>query len=229
MNSSSAARRSFWLKTLHQWHWISAAFSLAGMVLFAATGLTLNNAALVESAPRIENRQLVLPAAMLADLNKQIDQNINQAKSSDPASDVATADAARLSPARLSPPIRRWLEDELDVRLNNRPLEISGGELYLPLPQPGADAWLSIALDSGAVEYERSDRGWIAYFNDLHKGRHSGGAWGWFIDVFALACLVFALTGLALLAFHARQRRSTWPLTALGLLAPLILMLLFIH
>jgi len=216
MNSSSAARRSFWLKTLHQWHWISAAFSLAGMVLFAATGLTLNNAALVESAPRIENRQLVLPAAMLVDLNEQIDQT--------KSSDIATADAARLSP-----PIRRWLESELDVRISNRPVEISGDELYLPLPQPGADAWLSIALDSGAVEYERSDRGWIAYFNDLHKGRHSGGAWGWFIDVFALACLVFALTGLALLAFHARQRRSTWPLTALGLLAPLILMLLFIH
>jgi len=209
MNTSTAARRSFWLKTLHQWHWISAAFSLAGMVLFATTGLTLNNAALVESSPHIENRQLVLPAALLTTLKSPPDESPHS--------------------AQLPPQVRRWLENELLIRIGNRPAEMSGDELYLPLPQPGADAWLSIDLNSGDVEYERSDRGWVAYFNDLHKGRHSGQAWSWFIDIFALACLVFALTGLALLAFHARQRQTTWPLTALGLIAPLILMLLFIH
>ena len=32
------ARRSFWLKQLHQWHWISAALSLIGLLLFAVTG-----------------------------------------------------------------------------------------------------------------------------------------------------------------------------------------------
>jgi len=219
MNPSSAARRSFWLKTLHQWHWISAAFSLAGMVLFAATGLTLNNAALVESSPVIENRQLRLSQPMLALLN-------HASGSSAHASALASAAQAR---APLPHPVRRWLEGELGIRIGERPAEFSGGEIYLPLPQPGADAWLSIDLESGEIEYERSDRGWVAYFNDLHKGRHTGGVWGWFIDVFALACLVFALTGFALLAFHARQRQTTWPLTTLGLIAPLILMLLFIH
>ena len=34
--------RSFWLKQLHSWHWISAALSLVGMILFAVTGITLN-------------------------------------------------------------------------------------------------------------------------------------------------------------------------------------------
>jgi uncharacterized protein len=38
------ARRSFWLRQLTQWHWISAAISLIGMILFAATGITLNHA-----------------------------------------------------------------------------------------------------------------------------------------------------------------------------------------
>jgi hypothetical protein len=37
--------RSFWLKHLHRWHWISAAACLVGMLLFAATGITLNHAA----------------------------------------------------------------------------------------------------------------------------------------------------------------------------------------
>ncbi len=47
--------------------------------------------------------------------------------------------------------------------------------------------------------------------------------------MFALACIVFTVTGLFLLQLHARQRRATWPLVALGLLIPMLLALLFIH
>lgn len=209
MNPSSAARRSFWLKTLHQWHWISAALSLAGMVLFAITGLTLNNAALVEASPAIVNQQATLPTQLL--------ESLAQSQTSGKAQAPLPAD------------VRQWLEAELRIRIGARDAEFSTDEIYLPLPEPGADAWLSIELASGDIEYERSDRGWVAYFNDLHKGRHTGTAWSWFIDVFAVACLIFALTGLTLLAFHARQRQSTWPLASLGLIAPLILMILFIH
>ncbi|MCB5362753.1 PepSY-associated TM helix domain-containing protein [Pusillimonas sp. CC-YST705] len=209
MNSSSAARRSLWLKTLHQWHWISAALSLAGMVLFAITGLTLNNASWVEASPAIENRQAHLPEPLLESLSQ--------------------APSGRSAQAQLPLEVRQWLENELDISIGGRDAEFSSDEIYLPLPQPGADAWLSIDLASGDIEYERSDRGWVAYFNDLHKGRHTGTAWSWFIDVFAIACLIFALTGLTLLAFHARQRQNTWPLASLGLIAPLILMILFIH
>jgi len=86
-----------------------------------------------------------------------------------------------------------------------------------------------MSLESGELEYELTDRGWIAYFNDLHKGRHSGEAWSWFIDLFAVACVVFSLTGLLLLQRHAGNRPSTWPLVGLGLVIPLLLALLFIH
>src|SRR5690606_25866810 len=95
-----------------------------------------------------------------------------------------------------------WLEENLPVNLDGREAEWLDNEVYLPLPRPGGDAWLSISLDSGAVEYERTDRGWIALLNDLHKGRNTGAAWNGFIDVFAAACLVFCLTGLLLLHLH---------------------------
>lgn len=36
------ATRSFWPKQLHQWHWISAALGLTGLLLFAVSGVTLN-------------------------------------------------------------------------------------------------------------------------------------------------------------------------------------------
>ena len=69
----------------------------------------------------------------------------------------------------------------------------------------------------------------VSYLNDLHKGRNTGTAWSWFIDLFAIASLVFAMTGLVLLWLHSHRRPSTWPLVGFGLLVPLLLALFFIH
>ena len=88
---------------------------------------------------------------------------------------------------------------------------------------------LTVTAPDGSIEYESTDQGWLAYFNDLHKGRNTGTVWAWFIDIFAVACLLSSLTGLLILQFHAGQRPSTWPLVGLGLVIPLILALLFIH
>ena len=199
-------RRGFWLRTLHQWHWISSAICLLGMLLFAITGVTLNHASRIEAEPQVVNRTLTLPAPLLATLSKH-----------------AEGDAPL--PGRIAD----WLARELDTSIGTRAAEWSAEEIYLPMPGPGRDAWISIDRGSGAVEYERTDRGWISYFNDLHKGRNAGTAWSWFIDLFAVACLVFCITGLFLLQLHARQRRMTWPYVGLGLVIPVLLALLFIH
>src|SRR3546814_3285048 len=57
--------RSFWLKQLHRWHWISAALSLVGMLLFAVTGITLNHAADIEASPTVTEREARLPPPLL--------------------------------------------------------------------------------------------------------------------------------------------------------------------
>jgi hypothetical protein len=54
-------------------------------------------------------------------------------------------------------------------------------------------------------------------------------AWFWFIDIFAVACIVFTLTGLLLLQLHARHRPATWPIVGAGLAIPVILAILFLH
>jgi hypothetical protein len=131
--------------------------------------------------------------------------------------------------APLPATVAHWLDDALPVSVGNRSGEWSADEVYVALPRPGGDAWVSIDRASGAVEFEHTTRGAIAYLNDLHKGRNTGAAWGWFIDVFALACLVFCITGLFLLQMHARQRRTTWPYVALGVVLPVLLAVLFIH
>src|SRR5690606_37264307 len=116
-----------------------------------------------------------------------------------------------------------WLERRIGKRLDWRATEWSEDELYLALPRPGGDGWLSIDRVTGDVLYEVTDRGWIAYFNDLHKGRHTGVLWSWFIDLFAATCVVFSLTGFWLLARQAARQAWTWPLTLAGVLLPLLL------
>ena len=192
--------------TLRQWHWISSALCLVGMLLFAITGITLNHAAQIEARPSVTLQQAQLPKPLQ-----------NQLLALDPL------------PEDLSPALRTWLEDELSLDLTGREAEWEDGELYIGLPRPGGDAWLSLDLVSGELLYESTDRGWIAYFNDLHKGRHSGVAWSWFIDVFAGVCVLFCLTGLLLMQRYASGRPTTWPVLGLGFLVPLLLALLFIH
>lgn len=207
--SANASRRAYWLKTLHQWHWISSAACLVSLLLFSITGITLNHAASIEAKPRVETRELQLPEA-LASVLADLDGDAKPA----PALPAAVAD---------------WLADTLAVDVRGREIEWSGDEVYVALPRPGGDAWLRIGLPDGDLTYEVTDRGWISYLNDLHKGRNTGAAWVWFIDIFAVACLVFAITGLLILKMHAGNRPSTWPLVAFGLVLPALLAILFIH
>ena len=199
--------RSFWLKQLHQWHWISAALSLVGMLCFAVTGFTLNHAGQIEAAPKVVDRKATLPADLLADLAK------------------GPVEGKRPLPIS----IETWLDKAVDADIARRPGEWSAQEVYLALARPGGDAWISIDRETGAVEHEKTTRGTISLLNDLHKGRNAGQAWSWFIDIFAGACVVFAVTGLVLLQFHARTRPLTWPLVAGGLVIPLLLVILFVH
>ncbi|MBG7618766.1 PepSY-associated TM helix domain-containing protein [Herbaspirillum sp. AP02] len=209
-------RRAFWLKHLHQWHWISSGICLVAMLAFAVTGLTLNHAAQIEAKPQVVHRTAVLPPALLTPLRQQ-------------AEAASAGDTKGDSKDPLPAPVRDWVAQQWSVVVGTQAAEWSTDEVYVALPRPGGDAWLRVALEDGQVEYEKTDRGWISYFNDLHKGRNTGAAWSWFIDVFAVACLVFCITGLFLLQMHAGKRPATWPLVALGLVAPLLLALLFMN
>ena len=205
-------KRAYWLKTLHQWHWISSALCLLGMLLFAATGFTLNHATQIEAHPQITSKKAHLPPDLQAQL-----ATINAGDDSDKADDP------------LPPAIQQWTKDALAVDVGTRAAEWSPEEVYVAMPRPGGDAWMRIDRTNGEVEYELTDRGWISYLNDLHKGRNTGTAWSWFIDLFALACLVFSITGLLILKMHATNRAMTWPVVGLGVLIPFLLAILFIH
>jgi len=198
--------RTIYLKQLHLWHWISAAVSLVGMLLFAITGITLNHASTITAEPTIVASEAELPASLLG---------------------LLTADEGSQEP--LPPAVVNELEDLVGFNVGGFAAEWSSEEVYVAAPGPGSDAWVSIDLASGTVMAEHTSRGPISFFNDLHKGRNTGNAWFWFIDVFSVACVVFTLTGLLLLQLHSRHRRSTWPLVGLGTAIPVVIVLFFLH
>ncbi|MET0720048.1 MAG: PepSY-associated TM helix domain-containing protein [Tardiphaga sp.] len=206
-NSAKKKQRAFFLRQLYQWHWISSGLCLVGMVLFALTGVTLNHAGQIEAPPAVVSREGQLPAEYVSALSKQ------------PA----------ITKAPLPDAISSWLKLEMGVNIKERDTDWSAKEVYVALPRPGGDAWMTIDRDSGAVIYEVTDRGWIAYLNDLHKGRHTGTAWSWFLDLFAGAAIIFCLTGLLLLQLHATKRPATWPVVGLGFVIPALLLVVFIH
>jgi hypothetical protein len=205
--AAAKRRRLFWMQQLRRWHWISSALCLIGLVAFASTGVTLNHATQIEAKPKVVSVKAQLPVSLLARL----------------------AAAPQSGKGPLPADLRGWIDRDLSVEVGGRPAEWSADEAYISLPRPGGDAWLSIDRQSGAVEYEKTTRGVVALLNDLHKGRNAGPVWGWFLDLFAGACLVFSLTGLFLLHLHAHARLATWPLVGAGLAIPLLLALMFLH
>ncbi|MCK0152758.1 PepSY-associated TM helix domain-containing protein [Alcanivorax sp. S6407] len=197
-------RKAFWLKQLHQWHWVTSAICLISLLLFSITGITLNHANDITSEPGIEVLEGQLPVDLLPLL-------------------------AERQSGELPMPVQQWLAAKWGLATAGKEAEWAPDEAYLALPRPGGDAWLTINPVSGEAMAEVTDRGWIAFFNDLHKGRHTGVAWSWFIDIFAVASLLFALTGLGLMMLHAKRRPATWPVTLAGLVLPWLLILFFMH
>lgn len=196
-NASRRKWKPWWLKQLHTWHWVSAAVSLVAMLLFAMTGITLNHAATISATPTTVERSGTLPRSLVRLLAKE-----------HPAG------------APLPAPVAAAIDGAVGLDPAGHTGEWSDGEVYVALPRPGGDAWVSVDRASGAISAEVTDRGWISYLNDLHKGRNAGAAWFWFIDLFAGACVLFTLTGLLLLQLHARRRPATWPMVAAGLVIP---------
>lgn len=186
---------------------------LVGLLLFGITGFTLNHSAQIEGKPVVASQHATLDAPLLARLESQ----------------VATVKQQSKGKAPLPLELQSWISKRWDVDTADKQAEWSEDEIYVSLPRPGGDAWMRLSLTDGAIEYERTDRGWLSYLNDLHKGRNTGTAWSWFIDIFAASTLIFSITGLFILKMHAGNRPFTWPMVGMGLVIPVLLALLFIH
>ena len=102
---------------------------LIGMLLFAVTGITLNHAGKIEAKPVIHSASNTLQAELLAQLN-----------SASPAKKQA-----------LPQDVADWIGNQMSLHVAAHEAEWSGREIYVALPRPGGDAWLSIDLATGEI------------------------------------------------------------------------------
>jgi hypothetical protein len=88
-------------------------------------------------------------------------------------------------------------------------------ECVVSFKGPGYAADAFIDRETGHYRLTESYHGFVAVINDLHKGRDSGPVWSVLIDVSAVLMTVISLTGLVLL-FYLKLRRIPGLIVALG-------------
>src|ERR1041384_7488037 len=96
--SAPSRRRAYWLKTLHEWHWVSSALCLVGLLLFSITGFTLNHAGQIEAKPKVESKVVQLDKVLLGD-----------------AARTLPAALAHQGKAELPASLRTWIRERWDV------------------------------------------------------------------------------------------------------------------
>jgi len=181
-----------WSRRLHVY--ISMALLLV-VLFFAITGITLNRPHLfVADEPAIEQRTLQIPQQLL---NAKIDKS---------ALLHYLSKQGQLSGSPSPMDIYRDVENG----------ELIEGEITLNYKGPGFNSTVFIDMVSQQADIETSHYGVIAVLNDLHKGRHSGQVWAWFIDISALLMVLFVLTGVCLLVPKKKSFRTGLKWTTLG-------------
>lgn len=99
---------------------------------------------------------------------------------------------------------------------------VDESQLIVAFRAPGYTADAFIERDTGKYQMTESALGFVAVLNDLHKGRDSGAAWSWVIDISAVLLVLVSLTGLLLILYINRHRR-TGLLTGVGGMAVCLL------
>jgi hypothetical protein len=93
---------------------------------------------------------------------------------------------------------------------------------------PGYTADAFIDRDTGKYDITIVRDSFVAVINDLHKGRDSGKTWSLFIDVSAVLLILVSLTGVVLMWFIHKRRKSGYLLAALGTIAFFVLWRFFV-
>lgn len=105
---------------------------------------------------------------------------------------------------------------------------IDDGQISIDFKGPGYTADVFVDRGTGAYEVTETRLGWGAVINDLHKGRDAGRAWGRLIDGAAVFMSLVSLTGLTLIFFLAKWRKSGLILLGAGAIVCYALYAIFV-
>ncbi len=195
MKKTALKKRLF---TVSRWIHIYIAMTFLTLLLFfCVTGVTLNHAAWFESESDSQTYRFALPNHLMLALRENEMPNLSATQA--------------------------YIEAKTNLeKPRTIDMDIDAGEVSFDYPLPAGYAFAIIDLASGEVEVEHKKGSLLMLLNDLHKGRHSGVAWSWLIDISAIAIALFSLTGLVILFQHNKKRNSGLVLAVMGFVVPLI-------
>ena len=121
-----------------------------------------------------------------------------------------TEHAGSIAPSLLQPPDKLAIAESLRklYKLEGAvsDFRIEDSQITVSFRGPGYAADAFIVRPGGKYQLTETRNGLVAVLNDLHKGRDTGPAWSWVIDVSAILLVVISLTGLMLIFFLTKRR-----------------------
>lgn len=192
-------------------HSYSSMLVLVLLLFFAITGITLNHPDLLYSkAGQLSSQQVLsLPEHLRYSSLPQSEQQ----------------------QAQIAEQFRNWLRDEHQVKASvfNYLFEPDDMLLELDFKRPAGYATAIVDFSTHTAELELEFNGYLALLNDLHKGRNAGTSWIVLIDLTALACIIFSLTGFWLILKQPSRRSIGNSLAMLGIFISLFAYILSLH
>jgi len=206
----SVTQNAKFSKFIRLLHIYSSMLVLMLLLFFAATGITLNH-------PDWQSTW----GAESSSLELQLPEPLQQLPWTDD----------KLQQAIQAEKIALWLRDEHQVQgaVFNFSVEPDEQLLELDFKRPAGYSSVMIELETGRIELSTEYAGTLALLNDLHKGRYAGASWKWLIDLTAVACLLFGISGFYLLWRQPSRRRSGINTALFGVLLLLVAYLAALH
>lgn len=199
-----------WLASISRWlHIYLSMLGLAVILFFSATGLTLNHPEwfFAESVQRSEGRMDITL------LNKDVPEPEDW-DGGDFAHQIEKLEVAESLREKHS--LRGRVTDFLAFE----------DECEVSFQGPGYSATARIDRSSGDYTVDVVTSDLVTVLNDLHKGRHTGEAWSWLIDVSAVIGVLVSLSGFLLIFFLKLRRRNGVLVATIGTIVTGILYML---
>lgn len=120
--------------------------------------------------------------------------------------------------------LQSWIAAETGLKSPRKvTAELDLGEWSFDYPLPAGYAFVIISQEDQTMTVEYQKGTFLAVLNDLHKGRHTGKAWSYVLNISTILLSFMALTGLIILFQQAKWRLQGLALMGAGLLIPVVI------
>ena len=188
-------RRDFYRHSRYVHGWLSA-FAFLTLLFFSVTGLLLNHPEWFEPAKTEQTTQLILPESIL----KSIKQQENP-----------------------SDTILNYVRQQQNVVGRYQSSEVMDNEVMIRLESPAGATDIWVMADTGETEITQKPASTVSMLNDLHRGKNSGLAWSWLIDISAIIVIALSLVGYILFLSIKTRLVTHLVLTAASLVLIILL------